>query len=118
MTQKKIMIVDDDPAITRYLDVLFQDNGFLTCIAEDGRTAMDVFKAQAPDLITLDLEMPEEWGPRFFRKLSKTKGFATPVIVISGLSGRQYSIPKADAFFAKPFEKDELLAAVNRILKG
>ncbi len=118
MAQKKIMIVDDDPAITRYLDVLFQDNGFLTCIAEDGITAMDVFKAEGPDLITLDLEMPEEWGPRFFRKLSKTRGFSTPVIVISGLSGRQYSIPKADAFFAKPFEKDELLAAVNSILTG
>jgi DNA-binding response OmpR family regulator len=79
---------------------------------------MDVFKAESPDLITLDLEMPEEWGPRFFRKLSKAKGFDIPVIVISGLSGRQYSIPKADAFFAKPFDKDELLAAVNRILKG
>ncbi len=118
MTQKKILIVDDDPAITRYLDVLFQDNGFLTCIAEDGITAMDVFKAESPDLITLDLEMPEEWGPRLFRKLSKTRGFSTPVIVISGLSGRQFSIPKADAFFAKPFDKDELLAAVNRILTG
>ena len=118
MSQKKIMIVDDDPAITRYLDVLFRDNGFVTCIARDGRSAMDVFRAEAPDLITLDLEMPEEWGPRFFRKLSKTRGFATPVIVISGLSGRQYSIPKADAFFAKPFDKDELLAAVNGILKG
>ncbi|MCG8637696.1 MAG: response regulator [Desulfobacterales bacterium] len=118
MSQKKIMIVDDDPAITRYLDVLFRDNGFVTCIAGDGRSAMDVFRAEAPDLITLDLEMPEEWGPRFFRKLSKTRGFATPVIVISGLSGRQYSIPKADAFFAKPFDKDELLAAVNGILKG
>ncbi|MCG8615080.1 MAG: response regulator [Desulfobacterales bacterium] len=115
---KKIMIVDDDPAITRYLDVLFQDHGYRTCIADDGRTAMDLFKAESPDLITLDLEMPEEWGPRFFRKLSKIKGFSTPVIVISGLSGRQYSIPKADAFFAKPFDKDALLAEVKRILTG
>ncbi|MEH0022849.1 MAG: response regulator [Desulfobacter sp.] len=118
MSQKKIMIVDDDPAITRYLEVLFQDNGYLTCIADDGKAAMDVFKKETPDLITLDLEMPEEWGPRFFRKLSKIKGFSTPVIVISGLSGRQYSIPKADAFFAKPFDKDEVLAAVKKILTG
>lgn len=115
---KKIMIVDDDPAITRYLDALFRDNGYQTCIADDGRTAMDVFKAEHPDLITLDLEMPEEWGPRFFRKLSKLKGFDTPVIVISGLAGRKYSIPKADAFFAKPFDRDELLAAVEKALTG
>jgi DNA-binding response OmpR family regulator len=114
--QKKIMIVDDDPAITRYLEALFQDNGYDTCIADDGTVAMDLFKAQAPDLITLDLEMPEEWGPRFFRKLSKIKGFSTPVIVISGLSGRKYSIPKAEAYFAKPFDKDELMAAVTKTL--
>lgn len=115
---KKIMIVDDDPAITKYLDALFQDNGYETCIADDGKKAMDVFKANTPDLITLDLEMPEEWGPRFFRKLSKTKGFNTPVIVISGLSGRKYSIPKAQAFFAKPFDADEVLKAVKKILTG
>lgn len=112
------MIVDDDPAITRYLDALFQDNGYATCIAADGKDAMDVFNDNAPDLITLDLEMPEEWGPRFFRKLSKIKNFSTPVVVISGLSGRKYSIPKAEAFFAKPFDKDELLKTVNEILTG
>ncbi len=116
MSQKKIMIVDDDPAITRYLDALFQDNGYLTCIATDGKGAMDVYKAETPDLITLDLEMPEEWGPRFFRKLSKIKGFSTPVIVVSGLSGRKYSIPKAEAYFAKPFDKDELLTTVGNLL--
>lgn len=113
---KKIMIVDDDPAITRYLDALFTDNGYETCVADDGKKAMDVFKENAPDLITLDLEMPEEWGPRFFRKISKITGFNTPVIVISGLSGRKYSIPKAEAFFAKPFDADELLKKVKDVL--
>ncbi len=112
---KKIMIVDDDPAITKYLDALFTDNGYETCIADDGKKAMDVFVENIPDLITLDLEMPEEWGPRFFRKISKTSGFNTPVIVISGLSGRKYSIPKAEAFFGKPFNTDELLQAVKEI---
>jgi DNA-binding response OmpR family regulator len=112
---KKIMIVDDDPAITRYLDALFKDNGYDTCIADDGKQAMDVFLDQQPDLITLDLEMPEEWGPRFFRKISK-KGYDTPVIVISGLSGRKYSIPRAEAFFAKPFDADEVVKKVREIL--
>jgi DNA-binding response OmpR family regulator len=114
---KKILIVDDDPAVTRYLDALFKDNGYDTCIAVDGRQAMDLFLTQQPDLITLDLEMPEEWGPRFFRKLSK-KGFTTPVIVISGLSGRKHSIPKAAAFFAKPFDADAVVKKVGEILGG
>ena len=103
--QKKIMIVDDDPAITQYLEALFQDNGYATCIADDGTAAMDVFKAEAPDLITLDLEMPEEWGPRFFRKLSKTKGFSTPVIVISGLSGRNTRSQKPKPILPSPLTR-------------
>jgi DNA-binding response OmpR family regulator len=114
---KKIMIVDDDPAITRYLEALFTDNGYDTCIADDGKQAMDVFLAQKPDLITLDLEMPEEWGPRFFRKISK-KGYTTPVIVISGLSGRNHSIPKAEGFFAKPFDANAVVEKVKEILGG
>ncbi len=114
--KKMIMIVDDDPAITKFLDIMFRHNGFETCIAGDGKEAMEVYTRHTPDLITLDLEMPEEWGPRFFRKLSKLKGFNTPVIVISGLSGREFSIPKAQGFFAKPFNADEVLEKVKEIL--
>lgn len=112
----KIMIVDDDPDVTKFLDIMFRHNGFETCIATDGKKAVDVFLKEKPDLITLDLEMPEEWGPRFFRKISKAKGFNTPVIVISGVSGREFSIPKAKAFFAKPFNSDEVLKKAREIL--
>ena len=115
MTQK-IMIVDDDPDVTKFLDIMFRHNGYETCIATDGKKAVDVFLKEKPDLITLDLEMPEEWGPRFFRKISKSKGFNTPVIVISGVSGREFSIPKAKAFFAKPFDADEVLKKAREIL--
>jgi len=113
---KKIMIVDDDPAITKYLEALFIDNGYETCVAVDGKKAFDVYTTQKPDLITLDLEMPEEWGPRFFRKISKAKGFNTPVIVISGLSSQKYSIPKAAAIFGKPFNAQDLIEKVSQLL--
>ena len=113
---KKIMIVDDGPAITKYLDTLFKDNGYETCIAKDGKNAFDTYKNENPDLITLDLEMPEEWGPRFFRKISKIKGFDIPVIVISGLTGMKYSIPKAAASFGKPFDPKEVLTKVAELL--
>ncbi len=110
------MIVDDDPAISKYLDTIFKDNGYATCIAENGKDALSVFNDQQPDLITLDLEMPEEWGPRFFRKISKQKGFNTPVIVISGLTGLKYSIPKAAATFGKPFQPSEVIHCVSELL--
>ena len=113
---KKILIIDDDPAIVRYLTVLFSDNGYATCSATDGKEAYEVYLREEPDLITLDLEMPEEWGPRFYRKISKIKGFDTPVIVVSGLPGQKYSISRAVAAFSKPFDREELLAAVKKII--
>ncbi|MFO7749355.1 MAG: response regulator [Desulfobacteraceae bacterium] len=113
---KKILIVDDDPAITKYLETLLTDNGYATFTANDGEQAAALFKKESPDLLTLDIAMPDEWGTRFYRKISKTRGFDTPVIVISGLAGRKFSIPKAAAFFAKPFDAEELLAKVKEVL--
>ena len=111
---KKIMIIDDDPNIVSYLTDLFGDNGYDTCSAPDGSEAMDILKMEKPDLITLDLEMPEEWGPRFYRKLMKEKELnKTPVIVISGLTGSQYAIQKAVASITKPFDRAELLKIVK-----
>ncbi|OIN97069.1 MAG: hypothetical protein AUJ48_00600 [Deltaproteobacteria bacterium CG1_02_45_11] len=114
---KKILIIDDDPNTVSYLTDLFTENGYDTCSADDGSIAMDVLKREKPDLITLDLQMPEEWGPRFYRKLSKENEFKkTPVIVISGLRGQQYSIQKAIACLSKPFDRDELLRIVKEAI--
>jgi DNA-binding response OmpR family regulator len=111
---KKILIVDDDPNIVTYLEDFFSDNGYETCSASDGSEAMIVLKKEKPDLITLDLEMPEEWGPRFYRKLMKEEEFRkTPVIVITGLTGGKYAIHKAVASITKPFDRDNLLKIVK-----
>ncbi len=111
---KKIMIIDDDPVIVKYLETIFHNSGYITCVARDGSEGIDIVKREKPDLITLDLEMPEEWGPRFYRKLSKEKEFKNiPVIVISGLSGNRYAIHKAVASLTKPFDKDVLLKIVT-----
>jgi DNA-binding response OmpR family regulator len=111
---KKIMIVDDDPNIVAYLKEVFEDNGYDTCTASDGTEAMEVVRREKPDLITLDLEMPDEWGPKFFRNLSKEDDIKhIPVIVVSGLAGNKYAIPKAVASFSKPFDRNGLLKTVK-----
>ncbi|MBA3036130.1 MAG: response regulator [Desulfobacterium sp.] len=115
---KKILIVDDDPNIIDYLTTLFEDNGFATFAAHNVKEALDICKREIPDLITLDLEMPEEWGPRFYRKISQEKNLKNiPVIVISGLSGSSHAIAKAIACLQKPFDRDELLKIVKENLK-
>lgn len=115
---KKILIVDDDPNIVEYLTTLFEDNGYATFTAHNVKEAIETAKKEIPDLITLDLEMPEEWGPRFYRKLSQEKALKNiPVIVISGLSGSSHAIAKAVACLQKPFDRDELLKIVKEILE-
>jgi CheY-like chemotaxis protein len=115
---KKIMIIDDDPNIVSYLQDLFQDNGYTTCTAADGGDGLEMVRAENPDLITLDLEMPKEWGPRFYRKLTQEEGALSriPVIVISGLTGNKYAVPKAVASLSKPFDRAELLKIVKETI--
>lgn len=108
---KKVLIVDDDPHIVEYLTTVFADAGYATCSAPDGAAGFETLVREKPDLITLDLEMPEDAGPKFYRKMSKEPGFEeTPVIVVSGLAKPHMSIKKAVAVVSKPFEPTELIA--------
>jgi len=117
MTEKKILIIDDDPVIVKYLEELFSNNGYETTAAYDGLEAADSVKKMKPDLITLDLDMPNEWGTRFYRKLTKPKGGRDiPVIIVSGLPGREHSIKKAVAYFGKPFDEDKLIETVKNTI--
>jgi CheY-like chemotaxis protein len=111
---KKILIIDDDPIVLKYLENLFTDNGYEVYKAANGVEGSRMVEKVQPDLITLDLEMPEQWGPRFYRRLMKNKNLKDiPVIVISGLTGSQYSLPKAVAHVSKPFDPDHLLGLVR-----
>lgn len=112
--KKKILIVDDDPNIVDYLVTLFEDNDYETCSANNAQDGFELAKKEVPDLITLDLEMPGEWGPRLFRKISEEKSLKNiPVIVITGFSGSEHAIGKAVASLTKPFDREELLAIVK-----
>jgi DNA-binding NtrC family response regulator len=114
---KKILVVDDDEVIVKYLRKIFEDHGYAVCSAAGGVEAMRVLKKEHPDLITLDLEMPEEWGPRFFRKATKLANFEEiPVIVISGLPSRHLAIKNVFAVLGKPFDPDKLIAHVRRAI--
>ncbi len=113
---KKILIVDDDPIIVKYIRNVMEDNGYETCSAGNAEEAYEMLQKEKPDLITLDLEMPGEWGPRFYRKMSKEDEFKDiPVIVISGMAGK-HAVKKAVAYLAKPFDPDKLLAIVTKTI--
>lgn len=113
---KKIMIIDDDPVIVKYLQAVFSDNGYATCFAANVKDGLEMVRKEAPDLITLDLEMPGEWGPRFYRKLRQDKDFRDiPVVVISGIDG-DHAIKDAVAFVSKPFDPEKIIGIVKNTI--
>ena len=113
---KKILIIDDDPVIVTYLKAVFSDNGYETCSASSSSEGLDVVRREKPDLITLDLQMPREWGPRFYRKLRQDEALRdTPVIVVSGIDG-DHAIRDAVAFVKKPFDPEKLIGIVKNTI--
>lgn len=114
---KKILIVDDDASIRDYLTTLFEDNGYAARSAGSGAEALKMLEEDVPDLITLDIEMPEMTGPWFSRTVAKGGTYdRIPVIVITGHAGLQYVIPKAVASLTKPFDQAELLRIVRETI--
>lgn len=112
---KKILVVDDDPNVVYYLVGFFNDNGYETCSAANAPEAFEVLQKEKPDLITLDIDMPEVTGPQFYRKYTQMDDLKDiPVIVISGMAKPHLAVKKAVAVVEKPFERNELL----KIVKG
>jgi DNA-binding response OmpR family regulator len=115
--QKKILVIEDDPKVKNYLVSLFGDNGYAVCSAEDVLEALKVVRAEEPDLITLDLELPGEWGPRFYREMSRDNDLKNiPVIVISGMPDNEFAVTNAVASLTKPFDRDQLLRIVKETI--
>jgi len=128
--KKLILVVEDDPDQLSYLTTLFEDNGYSTATATDGNQAMEQIGGNKPDLITLDMSMPEKSGVKFYRELKESSDLADiPVLVITGVTGfggksedfekflssrKQISPP--EGFIAKPIDRDDLLNSVRELL--
>jgi len=129
---KKILIVDDEPGVVTYLEMLLTDHGYATTSAANGAEALARVRAEKPDLITLDISMPESSGTRFFKELREDPGLAVvPVVVVTAVTGyagdpygylkfmqKQANIPEPEAFFPKPIEQDAFLETVRKLLSN
>jgi len=127
---KKILIVDDEPDVVTYIETLLQDNAYETVSAADGQVALDKLKSDRPDLVCLDISMPEKSGVRFYREVKEDPELAKiPVVVVTGVTGfgrdpegfkkfisSRRHVPPPEGFIAKPIDREELLATIKELL--
>lgn len=116
---KKILLVEDDKGISDFLICELNHEGFTTILAETGRQALEKFESENPDLILLDVMLPEMNGLEVLRRIRKIS--KVPVILETA---RGETIDKinglnegADDYIAKPFETEELLARINALFR-
>ena len=115
----RILVVDDDPVLQRTLRINLRARGHEVLLAGNGRQAVSTFLADAPELVVLDLGLPDLDGVEVLRQLRAVS--SVPVIV---LSARQQADDKvealdegADDYVSKPFSMDELMARVRVALR-
>jgi DNA-binding response OmpR family regulator len=116
----KIMIVDDDPNVRELVSVLLQNHGFETCEAIDGRDAMQKITNDNPDLVIIDIMMPNMDGFELCRNLRRYYE-NMPVLMLTA-KGELASKVKAfglgaDDYLTKPFEGDELILRIQALLR-
>lgn len=114
-----VLVVDDDPAILRTLSINLRARGYDVETAGDGRSALQIVEERMPDVVILDLGLPDLDGVAVLKRL-RTRA-QVPVVV---LSARHESDDKvealdegADDFVTKPFELEELLARVRAAIR-
>ena len=116
---KRILVVDDEPQITRVLRTSLSSHGYDLRVANDGETALEIMKDWSPDLVITDLAMPNMDGLELCRQLrTKTR---IPILVLSVRGEERTKVKALDAgaddYITKPFGIEELLARVRAHLR-
>ncbi len=127
MAQAKILVVDDDPDDLKMISMILQPEGYEVVTAENGREALEKVESEDPDLIILDVMMPELDGFAACAKLkSSPERKGIPVILLTAVAKRiqdtKYPLDgvlraEAEEYLEKPTKPEDLLEVVARMLR-
>jgi len=117
--KKNILVVDDDENVTDVLSFVLAKSGYNVLTAGNGRTGYDLYSSHSPDLVLLDLKMPE-WDGLTVLKQIRISDRETPVVLMTGYATIDSSIEAfkigISDYVTKPFNFDRLLEVVDRLL--
>ena len=118
---KKILIADDEQNIVISLEFLMKREGFEVSIANDGEEAVNMIRAQRPDLVLLDVMMPKKSGFEVCQEIKADPALQAVRILMLTAKGRDTEVTKglalgADAYMTKPFSTKELVERVRSML--
>jgi two-component system KDP operon response regulator KdpE len=117
---QRVLIVDDEPPIRRFLRTGLTSQGYQTIEAEDGPSVRNVLRQNAVDVVVLDLGLPGLDGFEIIRQL-RAEGSTVPIIVLSSRTDEAGKVRAldlgADDYVSKPFGMDELLARLRAALR-
>jgi CheY-like chemotaxis protein len=122
LTGHKILVVDDDPDTREFISTVLTDSHATVVEAKDGVEALEVARRERPDLVTLDITMPEKNGAEVYAEMRQDDELRSiPVCIVSGqpeLRNLIYQrvVPAPDGYLDKPIHEDKLLLSVKKIL--
>ena len=119
---KKILVVDDEPDVVRYLCTVLNDEGYETVVATNGEEAVKLILEEKPDLVTLDISMPEMSGVKAYRTLREDENLKDiPVVLVTGVTpdfkkfiSSRSQVPPPDGYLEKPVRPEDLIAEVKK----
>jgi two-component system phosphate regulon response regulator PhoB len=127
---KKILVIDDEPDVVTYLTTLLEENGYQASGAADGKEGLAKIKENKPDLICLDVLMPEKSGIGLYKELKKSDEYKKiPVIIITGFHEENFpmidfkkfiyerSIPGPEGYMEKPIDREKFIQTIKDVLK-
>ena len=130
MKEKNILVVEDDLHMRVFITTVLETSGYNATACKDGQDGIRKVKEDLPDLIILDVMMPEEGGVAMYRQLKTDNQFKDiPVVMLSGVESKTFlhslkmmsmglrdPLPDPEAYVEKPPKAEELLNIVQKLL--